>query len=196
MSTRWWSKSLGTLPGPLYWQKAKLKSLFWVYSKTYLLGSSKYIKRKNKWQFLGISCLVKFTIPYYKLPCLTAKPCNVLTKGLLSKMWYCTPVISKLGGRRTLQLEASLGYNLDLFPKKGEEGMIKIQNFSLRKLRKLKTNPAISSPRQKMLRDLNWIHFFLTPDLKQPHTTASQSTPGTFQNVTWGWRFLAPSGLY
>lgn len=48
MSTRWWSNSLGTLPGPLYRQKAKLKSLFPVFSETYLLGSSRYIKRKNK----------------------------------------------------------------------------------------------------------------------------------------------------
>lgn len=78
-----------------------------------------------------------------------------LQKELLNKMWYCTPVISKLGGRRT----RAAGTKRRLQPGH-EEGMIKIHNFSLRKLRKLKTNPAISSPRQKVLRDLNWIHFF------------------------------------
>lgn len=33
MSTRWWSNSLGTLPGTLCRRKAKLKSLFRVYQK-------------------------------------------------------------------------------------------------------------------------------------------------------------------
>lgn len=60
-----------------------------------------------------------------------------------------------------MQLEASLGYNLDFVSKE--------------EIEEVEDQPSHLFPKTKMLRDLNWIHFFLTPNLKQPHTTASRA---------------------
>lgn len=70
-----------------------------------------------------------------------------------------------------MQLEASLGYNLDFVSKKGGRGHDQNSKFFTEEIEEVKVHLL---PKTKMLRDLNWIHFFfLTPDLKQPRTIAS-----------------------